>query len=222
MKKLWLAPSILSANFAQLGKDIEDVLKAGSDMIHFDVMDNHYVSNLTIGPVVLKSLRNYQIKSIIDVHLMVTDVHNLIVEFSKLEVDIITFHPESTNHVDRTIQLIKDLGCKVGLAINPSTPLNILDYVLEKIDLVLLMSVNPGFSGQKFIPYILKKINQVRRLIDSSGKNILLEVDGGITVDNISSIAHAGADVFVIGSAIFNSSNYNLTIKNFRKQLMNI
>ncbi|AAO27185.1 ribulose-phosphate 3-epimerase [Buchnera aphidicola str. Bp (Baizongia pistaciae)] len=224
MKKFLLSSSVLSANFSRLGEDIFDVLKSGSDMIHYDVMDNHYVKNLTFGPIVLESLRSVEkIKSmVIDVHLMTCPVDDLIIKFAKLDVNIISFHPESTNNVEKTIKLIKSYGCKVGLALNPLTPLCVLDNVLDKIDLILLMSVNPGFPGQKFIPSILNKIRIVRELIDKSKKNILLEVDGGINLSNIFKIASFGTDIFVIGSAIFNSINYDLTIRSFRDVLKNI
>ncbi|XBC38136.1 MAG: ribulose-phosphate 3-epimerase [Buchnera aphidicola (Floraphis choui)] len=222
MKTVWLAPSILSANFSKLGEEIKHVLEAGSDIIHFDVMDNHYVPNLTFGPMVLKSIRGYGIKSIIDVHIMASPVDDLIIQFSEAGADFITIHPDSTNHLDRSLSLIKSCGCKVGLGINPATTLNILEYVIDKLDMILLMSVNPGFSGQKFIPTIFKKLSQTRKLIDDSKRNILLEVDGGITLNNLQKIALYGVNIFVIGSAIFQSKNYKETIKNMRDVLNKI
>ncbi|XBC44317.1 MAG: ribulose-phosphate 3-epimerase [Buchnera aphidicola (Schlechtendalia peitan)] len=219
MKTLWLAPSILSADFFKIGEEIKDVLEAGGDIIHFDVMDNHYVPNLTFGPMVLKSIRNNGISSIIDVHLMVSPVDDLIVQFSKSGADFITIHPESTNHLDRSLNLIKSCGCKVGLGINPATSLHVLEYVIEKLDVILLMSVNPGFSGQEFIPSTFKKLLEVRKLINDINPNILLEVDGGINLKNIRQIASYGVNIFVIGSAIFKSKNYKKTIKNMRSEL---
>ncbi|QJC32995.1 ribulose-phosphate 3-epimerase [Enterobacteriaceae endosymbiont of Donacia semicuprea] len=220
MKKFLIAASILSANFAFLGKEISNVIKAGADIIHFDVMDNHYVPNLTIGPLVLKSLRNYGIKSIIDVHLMTNSVDNLIIDFATAGADIISFHPENSNHIDRSISLIKEYGCKAGLALNPSTSLNYLDYLINKLDIILIMSVNPGFEGQKFINYIFNKIKKVKKIINKNQKNILLEVDGGINTNNINQVAISGADIFVIGSAIFKSLlSYDETIKNIKNSI---
>jgi len=222
MKKFLILPSILSADFSRLGEDVENSLNAGGDIVHFDVMDNHYVPNLTIGPMVLSSLRKYNIRALIDVHLMTKPVDSLIPLFAKNGASFITFHPESTNHIDRTLTLIREYGCKAGLAFNPSTPLNFLDYTINKLHLILLMSVNPGFSRQLFISSTLKKINEVRRIIDKSKRDIILEVDGGININNIADIASAGADAFVIGSAIFESKNYFQTIKNLRMQLNKI
>jgi ribulose-phosphate 3-epimerase len=219
MKKFFIAPSILSADFACLGKDTKQVIDAGGDFIHFDVMDNHYVPNLTMGPMILESLRNYPIEAPIDVHLMVTPVDNLIPQFAKAGASFITFHPEATQHIERTLHLIKDHGCKAGLAFNPATPLHFLDYVLEKLDLILLMSVNPGFGNQSFLPSTFNKIRDVRKIIDDSGLEIFLEVDGGVKLENISEIAHCGANVFVMGTGIFKYSNYNLIIKKIRKTL---
>jgi ribulose-phosphate 3-epimerase len=207
-----IAPSILSADFARLGDDTAKVLAAGGDWVHFDVMDNHYVPNLTMGPMVLKALRNYGITKPIDVHLMVKPVDRIVPDFAKAGASLISFHPEATEHVDRTIGLIKDAGCQAGLVFNPATPLNWLDHVLDKLDLVLIMSVNPGFGGQKFIPQALEKLRHVRRLIDESGRPIRLEIDGGVTADNIGEIAAAGADTFVAGSAIFGAGDYQAVI----------
>ncbi|MDX1676229.1 ribulose-phosphate 3-epimerase [Arsukibacterium sp.] len=217
-----IAPSILSADFARLGSDVDKVLAAGADVVHFDVMDNHYVPNLTIGPMVCKALRNYGITAPIDVHLMVEPVDSLIPQFAEAGASIISFHPEASRHIDRTIQLIKSHGCQAGLVFNPATPLSYLDYILDKLDVILLMSVNPGFGGQKFIPATLDKLAQVRKIIDSSGLPIRLEVDGGVTADNIADIAAAGADMFVAGSAIFNSDDYQQTIHHMRQQLANV
>jgi ribulose-phosphate 3-epimerase len=197
-----IAPSILSANFAKLGEEITNVLDSGADIIHFDVMDNHYVPNLTIGPLVCEAIRPLT-KATIDVHLMVEPVDRIVPDFAKAGADIISFHPEASKHIDRTIGLIKEQGCKAGLVFNPATPLNYLDHVLDKLDLVLIMSVNPGFGGQKFIPEALNKLTEVRKRIDASGKDILLEIDGGVKADNIAEIARAGADTFVAGSAIY-------------------
>ena len=219
MKKFFLAPSILSADFARLGADTKKAIDAGSDLIHFDVMDNHYVPNLTMGPMILESLRNYNIKVPIDVHLMVKPVDDLIPQFAKAGATFITFHPEATLHIERTLHLIKDHGCKAGLAFNPATPLNFLDYILEKLDLILLMSVNPGFGNQSFLPSTFNKLREVRKIIDSNFPDILLEVDGGVKLDNIADIAFAGANVFVIGSGLFKYSNYELIIKKIRTEL---
>lgn len=219
MKDFLIAPSILSADFARLGEEVEDVLEAGADVVHFDVMDNHYVPNLTIGPLVCKALRDHGVKAPIDVHLMVSPVDRIIHDFAKAGASFITFHPEASNHVDRSLQLIRDQGCKAGLVLNPATSTDCLKYVMDKLDMVLVMSVNPGFGGQKFIPSALQKLREVRQLIDSSGLDIRLEVDGGVTVDNIGEIASAGADMFVAGSAIFNSASYADTIVAMREQL---
>jgi ribulose-phosphate 3-epimerase len=214
-----ISPSILSADFARLGEEVNAVLAAGADWIHFDVMDNHYVPNLTIGPLVCEALRKAGIKAPIDVHLMISPVDQLVPQFAKAGASYISFHPEATLHVDRTIQLIRDSGCKPGLVFNPATPLSWLDYVMEKIDLILLMSVNPGFGGQKFIPEALQKLSLVRALIDAGGRDIRLEIDGGVKVDNAAEIARAGADTFVSGSAIFGSADYSATIKAMRAQI---
>lgn len=219
MQKYAIAPSILSADFARLGKQVEDVLSAGADIIHFDVMDNHYVPNLTIGPLVCEALRKYGITAPIDVHLMVTPVDAMITMFAKAGASYITFHPEASLHIDRSLQLIKDLGCKAGLVLNPGTPLSFLDHVLDKLDMILIMSVNPGFGGQQFITSTLKKVRDVRRLIDESGHAIRLEVDGGIKIENIGEVAAAGADTFVAGSAIFQSVDYAATISKMREAI---
>ena len=211
-----ISPSILSANFARLGEDTQAVLDAGADWVHFDVMDNHFVPNLTIGPMVCKALRKYGITAPIDVHLMVQPVDDLVVEFARAGASMITFHPEASIHVDRTINLIKENGCEAGLVFNPTTPLDILDWTLEQLDMVLLMSVNPGFGGQSFIPYVMEKIARVRDMIDVSDREIRLEIDGGITVDNIGSLARAGVDTFVSGSAIFGTDDYAETIAKMR------
>ncbi|MEZ5490510.1 MAG: ribulose-phosphate 3-epimerase [Gammaproteobacteria bacterium] len=219
MKDYLIAPSILSADFARLGDEVNAVLSAGADVVHFDVMDNHYVPNLTIGPMVCKALRKHQITAPIDVHLMVTPVDRLIEDFAEAGADYISFHPEASYHVDRSLQLIRDLGCKAGLVFNPGSSIDCLQYLLDKLDVILLMSVNPGFGGQKFIPSTLPKLQQVRRIIDDSGYPIRLEVDGGVGVNNIAEIAAAGADMFVAGSAIFNSDDYAATIAALRTEL---
>jgi ribulose-phosphate 3-epimerase len=214
-----IAPSILSADFARLGAEVEQVLEAGADVIHFDVMDNHYVPNLTIGPVVCEALRKHGVKAPIDVHLMVKPVDRIVPDFARAGATYITFHPEASDHVDRTIQLIRETGCKPGLVFNPATPLAWLDHVLDKIDMVLLMSVNPGFGGQKFIPSALEKLAAARQRIDASGREVRLEIDGGVKVDNIGAIARAGADTFVAGSAIFGSGDYAATISRMRQEI---
>jgi ribulose-phosphate 3-epimerase len=215
----WIAPSILSADFARLGEEVRNVLAAGADVVHFDVMDNHYVPNLTIGPLVCEALRKHGITAPIDVHLMVKPVDRIIPDFAKAGASYITFHPEASEHIDRTLGLIRECGCKAGLVFNPATPLHYLDYVLDKVDMVLLMSVNPGFGGQSFIPSTLPKIAQARAIIDRSGRDIRLEVDGGIKVDNIGAVAAAGADTFVAGSAIFNAKDYQATIAAMRERI---
>lgn len=219
MRNYLIAPSILSADFARLGEEVDAVLAAGADVVHFDVMDNHYVPNLTIGPMVCKALRNYGITAPIDVHLMVEPVDDLIGMFADAGASWITFHPEASRHVDRSLQLIRDRGCKGGLVLNPATGLEPVRYVLDKIDVLLLMSVNPGFGGQKFIPAVLDKVRAAREMIDASGLDIRLEIDGGVSADNIAEIAAAGADTFVAGSAIFNGGDYAAAIAAMREQL---
>ncbi len=214
-----IAPSILSANFARLGEEVDNVLAAGADWVHFDVMDNHYVPNLTIGPMVCKALRNHGVTAPIDVHLMVEPVDDMIRMFADAGATYITFHPEASKHVDRSLQLIQSLGCKAGLVFNPASSLDAAQYVLDKLDMILLMSVNPGFGGQKFIPATLGKLKEARKLIDDSGLDIRLEIDGGVTKDNIREIAQAGADSFVAGSAIFNADDYAEVIKAMRAEL---
>src|SRR5882762_2074503 len=219
MVPVWIAPSILSADFARLGAEVDAVLAAGADLIHFDVMDNHYVPNLTIGPLVCEALRKHGVAAPIDVHLMIRPVDRLVPDFAAAGATYITFHPEASEHIDRTIELIREHGCKPGLVFNPATPLEYLDYTLEKLDLVLIMSVNPGFGGQKFIDNALRKLAEVRKRIDAIGRDIRLEVDGGIKVDNIAAAAKAGADTFVSGSGIFETGDYKATILAMRDQL---
>jgi ribulose-phosphate 3-epimerase len=217
-----IAPSILSADFARLGEAVEQVLEAGADVVHFDVMDNHYVPNLTIGPMVCKALRNYGIAAPIDVHLMVSPVDTLIEQFAEAGASWITFHPEASQHIDRSLQLIHDHGCKAGLVFNPATPLDCVRYVVDKLDMILLMSVNPGFGGQQFIPSTLAKLEEARSLIDQSGRNIRLEIDGGVGPGNIAEIARAGADTFVAGSAIFGTPCYRTAIDAMRAELSKV
>lgn len=214
-----IAPSILSADFARLGEEVNAILAAGADIVHFDVMDNHYVPNLTIGPMVCKALRKFGITAPIDVHLMVEPVDDMIVQFAEAGATYITFHPEASRHVDRSLQLIRDHGCKPGLVLNPATPLDTIKYVVDQLDMLLLMSVNPGFGGQKFIPYIMDKVRDARALLDAHGVATRLEVDGGVGLGNVRALAQAGADTFVAGSAIFNTDDYVQTIAAFREQL---
>ena len=212
----WIAPSILSADFARLGEEVNDVLDAGADIIHFDVMDNHYVENLTFGPMICKALRDYGVTAPIDVHLMVSPVDRMIESFAKAGASYITFHPEASLHVDRSLQLIKSHGCKAGLVLNPATPVHVLEHVWDYLDMILVMSVNPGFGGQKFIPSALDKLAKLRKMIDDSGKEIRLEIDGGVNTDNIADISKAGADTFVAGSAIFTQDNYKEIINRLK------
>ena len=225
MRDYKIAPSILSADFARLGQEVDNVIASGADIVHFDVMDNHYVPNLTIGPLVCEALRKHGVKAEIDVHLMVKPVDRIIPDFAKAGASYITFHPEASDHIDRTLSLVRELGCKSGLVFNPATSLDYLKYVMDKVDMILLMSVNPGFGGQSFIPATLNKLREARKLIDASGRNIRLEIDGGVKVDNIREIAAAGADTFVAGSAIFNAAkssdpqHYNSVVKAMRDEL---
>jgi ribulose-phosphate 3-epimerase len=225
MADFQIAPSILSADFARLGEEVDNVLKAGADIVHFDVMDNHYVPNLTIGPLVCEALRNHGVTAPIDVHLMVKPVDRIIPDFAKAGATYITFHPEASEHIDRSLQLVRDNGCKSGLVFNPATPLDYLNYVIDKVDMVLLMSVNPGFGGQSFIPGTLDKLREARKIIDASGRDIRLEIDGGVKVDNIREIAEAGADTFVAGSAIFGAKGdsdpnvYDTVVNKMRDEL---
>ena len=222
MNEFWIAPSILSADFARLGEEVDAVLEAGADIVHFDVMDNHYVPNLTIGPLVCRALRDHGVTAGIDVHLMVKPVDRIIPDFAAAGATYITFHPEATEHVDRSLRLVRDHGCRCGLVLNPATPLNVLDHVLEQLDMVLLMSVNPGFGGQSFIPYVLDKVRAVRARIDSLGKPVRLAIDGGVNVDNIRAAADAGADTFVAGSAIFGAGDYAAVIARMRENLVRL
>ncbi|SMN13232.1 Ribulose-phosphate 3-epimerase [Bathymodiolus heckerae thiotrophic gill symbiont] len=218
----FIAPSILAADFARLGEEVDNVLRDGADIVHFDVMDNHYVPNLTIGPLVCEALRNHGVTAPIDVHLMVKPVDRIIPDFISAGASYVTFHPEASEHIDRTLGMIKESGCKAGLVFNPATPLQVLDNVMDKLDMILLMSVNPGFGGQSFIPHTLEKCRQVRKLIDASGKDIRLEIDGGVKIDNIREVAAAGADTFVAGSAIFNTDDYKVTIDAMRAELAKV
>ncbi|SFV80039.1 Ribulose-phosphate 3-epimerase [hydrothermal vent metagenome] len=215
----FIAPSILAADFARLGEEVDNVLRDGADIVHFDVMDNHYVPNLTIGPLVCEALRNHGVTAPIDVHLMVKPVDRIIPDFVAAGASFITFHPEASEHIDRTLGMIQESGCKAGLVFNPATPLHVLDNVMDKVDMILLMSVNPGFGGQSFIPHTLEKCRQVRKLIDASGRDIRLEIDGGVKIDNIREVAEAGADTFVAGSAIFSTDDYKATIDAMRAEL---
>ena len=215
----WIAPSILSADFAKLGEEVDNVLASGADIVHFDVMDNHFVPNLTIGPLVCEALRSHGVTAPIDVHLMIEPVDRIIPDFAKAGASMITFHPEASTHIDRSLQMVRDLGCKSGLVFNPSTPLHFLDYVMDKVDIILLMSVNPGFGGQSFIPGTLDKLRETRKRIDDSGYDIRLEIDGGVKVDNIRAIKEAGADMFVAGSAIFSQPDYKTVIDEMRAEL---
>lgn len=219
MQTPWIAPSILSADFARLGEQVDAVLRAGAHVVHFDVMDNHYVPNLTIGPLICEALRKHGVQAPIDVHLMIRPVDRIVPDFAAAGASYISFHPEASEHIDRTIELIREQGCKPGLVFNPATPLDYLDYTLEKLDMVLIMSVNPGFGGQKFIATALDKLAEARRRIDASGRPVRLEIDGGVKIDNIQSIARAGADTFVAGSAIFGSKDYAQTIRAMQAQI---
>ncbi|KAF3981127.1 MAG: ribulose-phosphate 3-epimerase [Methylococcales symbiont of Hymedesmia sp. n. MRB-2018] len=218
----WIAPSILSADFAKLGEEVDNVLACGADVVHFDVMDNHFVPNLTIGPLVCEALRNHGVTAPIDVHLMVQPVDRIIPDFAKAGASMITFHPEASTHIDRSLQMVRDVGCKSGLVFNPATSLSYLDYVMDKVDIILLMSVNPGFGGQSFIPATLDKLREARKRIDDSGFDIRLEIDGGVKVDNIAEIKAAGADMFVAGSAIFSQADYKKVITDMRAEMAKV